>query len=355
MSLRATYILVYDSEIFQHFYGDKQYLIDAYGGSDRNFEVIRNEFTVVWDSRCTLDENDFEKLHCIQILEMNDTSQIFKTVFIHEPVYSDISADAQAQVRTWKIKWEKEEKNNREILKERNMWRDLYVKNVRPKSKMMESQNLISKERFDRIAQENIAWSKMMKEKIEEGSGFTEGARQLVEEDKLRESDPKKWEKYCRREINLDGTPKNWNPAIFILKETENATSERPEGQEQERNIDKYQDGDGCRKASETSNCDSVLGSEEDKEKEKMSCSACNCVCASLERLSDLEERINLIGQQYKSITSNKPYKCPACAGKGKTQVITNVIEPFETRIIDSQGRHFIECKTCTGKGIVWG
>jgi hypothetical protein len=49
------------------------------------------------------------------------------------------------------------------------------------------------------------------------------------------------------------------------------------------------------------------------------------------------------------------PHKCSVCNGESKTQVMHATIEAFEKRIIDSQGRHFILCHACEGKGIVWG
>jgi hypothetical protein len=69
-----------------------------------------------------------------------------------------------------------------------------------------------------------------------------------------------------------------------------------------------------------------------------------------------LKEQINnrLIDyNSYKYYVSNKkPYQCLVCYGDGKIQVL-NVLEHFEKRITDSQGRHFILCNTCEGKGIV--
>ena len=49
------------------------------------------------------------------------------------------------------------------------------------------------------------------------------------------------------------------------------------------------------------------------------------------------------------------PHKCPVCDGESRKQIHTGIIEPFEKRIIDSHGRHFMLCNACEGTGIVWG
>lgn len=73
-------------------------------------------------------------------------------------------------------------------------------------------------------------------------------------------------------------------------------------------------------------------------------------------KLKELERFQDITDSQYKMLIKNKkPHKCPVCYGEGKNQTQSAVCEPFEKRIIDSLGRHFTECKSCDGKGIVWG
>jgi len=54
--------------------------------------------------------------------------------------------------------------------------------------------------------------------------------------------------------------------------------------------------------------------------------------------------------------SSSKPHKCPVCDGEGKKQ-ISNPLENGAIRVqvlCDALGRYFIQCASCSGKGILW-
>lgn len=84
-----------------------------------------------------------------------------------------------------------------------------------------------------------------------------------------------------------------------------------------------------------------------------------NAFYARLDKLETMQRDMlnapNLIWAKY----NKTPYCCPVCNGEAKTQVLYTknamVLEPFEKRITDSEGRHFILCHACDGKGVLWG
>lgn len=74
-----------------------------------------------------------------------------------------------------------------------------------------------------------------------------------------------------------------------------------------------------------------------------------------LMKFSDHDERIHALESKFEVTHDKKPHKCPLCNGEGKIETHSNIVEAFETRIIDNLGRHFKKCNSCEGKGIIWG
>ena len=79
-----------------------------------------------------------------------------------------------------------------------------------------------------------------------------------------------------------------------------------------------------------------------------------------LESYMEMEDRITAssvllrLNELENHKLKNKPHKCPVCDGNRTIQTYSNVVEASETRFIDNLGRHFINCKSCDGRGIVW-
>lgn len=80
------------------------------------------------------------------------------------------------------------------------------------------------------------------------------------------------------------------------------------------------------------------------------------------DKIKLLEERLNVV-EQWKKVAkvlcdqSKKPHKCPVCDFSGAIQLesIEEVIR-FKDEIINTDdGKNFISCRSCEGKGIVWG
>lgn len=61
------------------------------------------------------------------------------------------------------------------------------------------------------------------------------------------------------------------------------------------------------------------------------------------EKVDLVIDKLNQLLEHFKEVEINayikSPHKCPVCDGEGKR---TGFLTPFE-------------CRTCTGKGIVWG
>lgn len=87
-----------------------------------------------------------------------------------------------------------------------------------------------------------------------------------------------------------------------------------------------------------------------------------------LNRIEDLEDemqrqrkQINILTSiveklEGKQIQEKEPHKCPICGGEGKYFTL-KYLHSFEFGAVqrDQSGRPYIMCKTCQGKGILWG
>jgi hypothetical protein len=76
---------------------------------------------------------------------------------------------------------------------------------------------------------------------------------------------------------------------------------------------------------------------------------------SKIKKIDEIESKFADFMQNSRLNGEKKPFKCPVCCGYSKIQITHGIMEPFEKRIRDSAGRHFILCNTCEGKGIIWG
>jgi len=49
------------------------------------------------------------------------------------------------------------------------------------------------------------------------------------------------------------------------------------------------------------------------------------------------------------TIVERRPFKCPVCEGRGF------LLESFYTDDDSTASGYYVTCRTCSGKGIVWG
>lgn len=74
------------------------------------------------------------------------------------------------------------------------------------------------------------------------------------------------------------------------------------------------------------------------------------------EKIKSLEERLSILELRQLD-HSKKPHKCPVCDFSGAIQLesMEEVIR-FKGEIMNTDdGKSFISCRSCEGKGIVWG
>jgi hypothetical protein len=72
-------------------------------------------------------------------------------------------------------------------------------------------------------------------------------------------------------------------------------------------------------------------------------------------RLLELERRLDVCASVLRK-DKLSPHKCPACDFSGAIQLESmEEIARFKDKVMVTDGRHFIWCRSCEGKGIVWG
>jgi hypothetical protein len=80
-----------------------------------------------------------------------------------------------------------------------------------------------------------------------------------------------------------------------------------------------------------------------------------------VDRIGELERTVKAIKESYNNLCASSmkriPYKCPICDGTGALQLETEEeLNRFcKSRMRTDDNKWFIWCKSCEGKGILWG
>lgn len=141
MSLDACYIFVYEHD--QNFLAGKDiaYLSENYGG-EFNYLGCHSYF---WNKpKYTLLDTEHEKLHAIQILELKEGWEYWRTIYSDKVIsLTSVEDNLTTNLINQRRKYEELIKCNMDLREQVEIWKDLYRNNKRHHTNILDAQNSI--------------------------------------------------------------------------------------------------------------------------------------------------------------------------------------------------------------------